>query len=77
MVAACRATKVPVLQRDWFLHPLQVGVRLSRLLQGLTVSSMRVLAQMHLASWSDSARVKQHSSSKSAWQAWYWDPSSN
>lgn len=25
MVAACRATKVPVLQRDWFLHPLQAG----------------------------------------------------
>ena len=24
MVAACRATAVPVLQRDWFLHPLQV-----------------------------------------------------
>ena len=26
MVAACRATSVPVLQRDWFLHPLQVHI---------------------------------------------------
>ena len=25
LVAACRAAQVPVLQRDWVLHPLQVN----------------------------------------------------
>ena len=25
LVAACRATRIPVLQRDWMLHPMQVG----------------------------------------------------
>ncbi len=24
LVAACRATRIPVLQRDWMLHPMQV-----------------------------------------------------
>ena len=43
MVAACRATKVPVLQRDWFLHPLQVGMHTScALTEGLTVPIIRV-----------------------------------
>jgi indole-3-glycerol phosphate synthase len=24
LVAACRAASIPVLQRDWMLHPIQV-----------------------------------------------------
>ncbi len=25
LVAACRAARIPVLQRDWVLHPIQVS----------------------------------------------------
>ena len=29
LVAACRATRIPVLQRDWMLHPMQARARAS------------------------------------------------
>ena len=27
LVAACRAVRIPVLQRDWMLHPMQASAR--------------------------------------------------